>query len=138
MQEACKILAMLRSHPSCAYNHDCVVLIITGEPLHTMIGLGKWANAVSRSPRSLPKARGKVSSRGRSLLSIKSGVSHSGESAAVHCAQSSLLDFGDDVGESDKDLAVVGTVEELSVAGSDAPVLRQEKEARTAGGIPSR
>jgi hypothetical protein len=33
---------------------------------------------------------------------------------------------------------VVRTVETLSVAGSDVPVVKQEKEARSSGGIPSR
>jgi len=103
-----------------------------------MTGLGKWANAVSRSTRSLPKARGKVSSRGRSLLSIRSGVSHSGESAAVHHAQTSLLSFSDESGMGDNDPAVARTVKTLSVAGSDTPAVGQEKEARSVGGIPSR
>ena len=103
-----------------------------------MIGLGKWANAVSRSTRLLPKTRGKVSSQGRSLLSMKSGVSHSGESAAVHHAQTSLLSFSDESGMGDNDPAVARTVKTLSVAGSDTPIAIQEKEARSVGGIPSR
>jgi len=103
-----------------------------------MIGLGKWVNAVSRSPRSFPKARGKVSSQGRSLLSSKGPVSGIGESAAVHHAQTSLLSLGDEVEVSDKDHTVARTVESLSVAGSDAPVVKQEKEAKSVGGIPSR
>ena len=114
-----------------------MVLIIAGEPLDTMIGLDKWANAVSRSTRSLPKARGKVSSRRKSLLSMKSGVSHSGESAAVHRAQTSLLSFSDASGMSDNNPAVARTVKTLSVAGSDTSVIVQEKEARSVGGIPS-
>ena len=117
---------------------DCVGLISTGEPLHTMIGLGKRANVVLRSTRSLPKARGKVSSRGRSLLSMKSDVSHSGESAAVHHAQTSRSSFSDESGMGDNDPAVARTVKTLSVAGSDMPASRQEKEARSVGGIPSR
>jgi hypothetical protein len=115
-----------------------VVLIIIGELPHTMIGLGKWAIAVSRSTCSLPKAQGKVSSQGRSLLSMMSGVSHSGESAAVHHAQTSLLSFSDESGTGDNDPAVVRTVKTLSVAGCDAPAAGQEKEARSVGGIPSR
>ncbi len=113
------------------------LITLTGS-LHSVRGLGKWANAVSRSQRSLPKTRGKVSSQGRSLLSMKSGVSHSGESAAVHHAQTSLLSFSDESGMGDNDPAVVGTVKTLSVAGSDTPASRQEKEARSVGGIPSR
>ncbi len=104
-----------------------------------MIGLGKWVNAVSRSPRSLPKTRGKTSSsRGKSLLSSKGPVSGLGESAAVHHAQTSVLSLGDKVEMSDKDPAVARTVENLSVAGSDTPAVKQEKETRTVGGIPSR
>jgi hypothetical protein len=38
---------------------------------------------------------------------------------------------------SDNDPAVVRTVETLSVAGSDVLVSKQEKEARSSGGIPS-
>ena len=69
---------------------------------------------------------------------MRSGVSHSGESAAVHHAQMSLLSLGDEVEMSDKDPAVTRTVESLSVAGSDTPVVKQEKEAMTVRGIPSR
>jgi hypothetical protein len=103
-----------------------------------MRGLGKWANAVLRSTRSLPKAQGKVSSRGRSLLSVRSGVSHSGESAAVHHAQTGLFSFGDEAEMGDNNPAVARTVKTLSVAGSDTSATRQEKEARSVGGIPSR
>jgi len=104
-----------------------------------MIGPSKWVNAVSRSPCSLLKARGKTSSsRGRSSLSSKGPVSGLGESAAVHHAQTSLLSLGDEVEVSDKDHTVARTVESLSVAGSDAPVVKQEKEAKSVGGIPSR
>jgi len=103
-----------------------------------MIGLGKWANVVSRSILSLPKARGKDSSRGRSLLSMKSGVLHSGESAAVHHAQTSFSSFSDESGMGDNDPAVARTVKTLSVAVSDTPASRQEKEARSVGGIPCR
>ena len=117
---------------------DSVRSYMLGEPLHTMIGLDKWANAVSRSTRSLSKARGKVSSRRRSLLSMKSGVSHSGESAAVHHAQTSFLGFSDESGMGDNDPAVARTLKTLSVAGSDISASRQEKEARSVGGIPSR
>jgi len=117
---------------------DSVRAFILTSVLHYMRGLGKWANAVSRSTHSLPKARGKVSSQGRSLLSMRSGVSHSGESAAVHHAQTSLPSFSDESGMGDNDLAVARTVKTLSVAGSDMPASRQEKEARSVGGIPSR
>ena len=142
------------SHPSCAciggislkaslcnvsnkQVPDCVVLISTGELLHTMRGLGEWASAGERARSTRLKARGKVSSRGKSLLSMKS-ESRSGESAAVHHAKTSLLSLGDEVEIVDKDPAVARTVESLSVAGSDTPVVKQEKEARSVGGIPSR
>jgi predicted nuclease with RNAse H fold len=36
---------------------------------------------------------------------------------------------------SDNDPAVANTVEKLSVVGIDAPISRQEKEARSAGGV---
>jgi len=48
-----------------------------------------------------------------------------------------LARFGDKSEKSDNDLAVVRTVETLAVAGSDVPVLKQEKETRSSGGIPS-
>jgi len=69
---------------------------------------------------------------------MKSDVSHSGESAAVHHAQTSLLSLSDESGMGDNDPAVARTVKALSVAGSDMPVTRQEKEARSVGGISSR
>ena len=50
----------------------------------------------------------------------------------------SLLSFSDDAGRGDDDPTVVRTVEILSVTGSDAPVLVQEKETRSVGGILSR
>ncbi|MHA1971238.1 MAG: hypothetical protein ACTSXE_05255 [Candidatus Thorarchaeota archaeon] len=69
--------------------------------------------------------------------SSRNATSRSGESAAVHFVQSDLTSFSDGISESDNDPAVVRTVETLSVAGSDAPAIKQEKEARTSGGIPS-
>ena len=102
-----------------------------------MIGLGKWTSAVDavRSAR-LKARRKKSSSQGKSLLSKKELPSSSGESAAVHCAQTSLLSFGDKSEKSDNDPAVVRTMERLTVAGSDVPAFKQEKEARSSGGIP--
>ncbi len=101
-----------------------------------------WTRSVvprTTNRRARLKARKKKpSSKGKSLLSKKEQSSGSGESAAVHFVQSDLACFSDGTGESDNDPAVVRTVETLSVAGSDAPVLKQEKEARTSGGIPSR
>ena len=101
--------------------------------------LGKWADSVQQAgKRSRLKTRGKTrSSRRRLTLSSKGQVSNLGESAAFHSAQMSLLDFGDDVKESDKDLAVVKDAETLSVAGNDTTRSRQEKEIRIVGGIPS-
>ncbi len=105
-------------------------------------GLGKWASSVTRrvaKRSSQLNARGKKSSsRRKSLLSKKGILSDSGESAAVHFAQSSLLNFGDGTKVSDNDSAVGRTVETLSVARSDTPAVVQEEEARTVGGIPSR
>ena len=86
----------------------------------------------------LKAQRKKPSSKGKSLLSEKEPSSGSGESAAVHFVQSDLVSFSDEAGESDNDPAVVRTVETLSVAGSDTSALKQEKEARSSGGIPSR
>ena len=77
-------------------------------------------------------------SNGKSSLSKKRDLSISGESAAVHFAQSSLSDFSDKIEMSDNDPAVGRTVETLSVAGSDVPASVQEEEARTVGGTPSR
>ena len=105
-----------------------------------MRGLSKWVNSVLRlGKRSRLKTRGKIcTSRRRSLLSSKGQVSDLEESAAFHSAQASLLDFGDNVKESDQDHAVAKDAEMLSVTGSETTRGRQEKEARTVGGIPSR
>ncbi|MDF1537814.1 MAG: hypothetical protein P1Q69_02810 [Candidatus Thorarchaeota archaeon] len=100
-----------------------------------MRGLGKWANAIARS--SQLKAQRKKPSRGKSLLSEQEPTSGSGESAAVHHTQSSLLSFSDGAGKGDDDPTVERTVETLSVAGRDEPASVQEKEARSVGGIPS-
>ena len=91
-----------------------------------------WTRVLEKARRARLKALGK------SLLSKKEPTSRSGESAAVHFVQSGLVSFSDEASRSDNDTAVVRTVETLSVAGSDAPVLEQEKEARSSGGIPSR
>ncbi len=113
-------------------------LIMLTKSLHSVRGLGKWEYSVQAGKRSRLKARKKKpSSKGKSLLSIKESTSGSGESAAVHFVQSDLISFSDGAGESDNDPAVVRTVEMLSVAGSDAPTIKQKKEARSSGGIPS-
>ena len=109
-------------------------LITLTDSLHTVRGLGKWASAIARS--KLPKAR-RITSQGKSLLSKKELTSSSGESAVIHHAQLSLLSFSDDTEKGDDDQAVESTVETLSVAGSDEPASKQEKETRSAGGIPS-
>ncbi|MHA1576502.1 MAG: hypothetical protein ACTSU3_04005 [Candidatus Thorarchaeota archaeon] len=105
-------------------------------------GLGKWASyvplRVTMRSSQLKARTKKSSSQGKSLLSKKRTPSGSGESAAVHYVQTDLLSFGDEVESSDNDPAVVRTVEKLSVAGSDAPAMVQEEEARTVGGTPSR
>jgi len=103
-----------------------------------MKGLGKWASAVDavRSAR-LKAPKKKSSSKGKSLLSEKEPSSGSGESAAVHFVQSGLVNHSDVIDEGDNDPAVVRTVETLAVAGCDASAFKQEKEARSSGGIPS-
>jgi hypothetical protein len=103
-----------------------------------MKGLGKWDISVQAGKCSRLKARKKMLSQGKSLLSKKEQSSGSGESAAVHLVQSDLISLSDGTGKNDNDRAVVSTVETLTVTGSDAPVFRQEKEVRSAGGIPSR
>ena len=108
---------------------------------NNMRGLGKWEYSVQTGKHSRLKARkksSKKSSKGKSLLPNKGQSSSSGESAAVHFVRLDLARFGDKSGKSDNDLAVVRTVETLSVAGSDVPASGQEKEARSSGGIPSR
>ena len=101
-----------------------------------------WTRSVVRGTtnrRARLKARKKKpSSKGKSLLSEKEPTSGSGESAAVHFVQSDLISFSDGTGESDNDPAVVRTVETRSVVGSDVLISKQEKEARSSGGIPSR
>ena len=96
-----------------------------------------WTRTFGKARRARLKARRKKS-KGKSLLSMKEQTSGSGESAAVHFVQSDLLGFGDDSKMSDNDPAVVRTVETLSVVGSDVPIVAQEKEVRSSGGIPSR
>ncbi len=119
-------------------------LLTLTKSLHSVRGLGLWTRAVVRGTtnrRARPKAQRRISkrlSKGKSLLSTKELSSGSGESAAVHFAQTSLASFSDEANRSDNDPAVVRTVETLSVAGSDAPAAVQEKEARSSGGIPSR
>jgi len=105
--------------------------------LNIMKELGLWTRALDKARCARLKARRK-SSRGKSLLSKKELLSSSGESAAVHHAQMSLLSFSDGAGKGDDDPAVVRTVETLSVAGSDEPASVQEKETRSVGGILSR
>ena len=101
-----------------------------------------WTRAVVRRTTNrrapLKAQKKKPSSQGMSLLSKKESSSGSGESAAVHFVQSDLTSFSDGTSRSDNDLAVVRTVETLSVVGSDDPISVQEKETRSSGGIPSR
>jgi transposase len=136
--------------PSCGYsinadqngstNIAARMLMLT-KSLHSVRGLGLWTRAVVRgttNQRARLKAQKKKSSRGKSLLSKREPSSGSGESAAVHHAQASLLSFGDKSERGDNDPAVVRTVETLSVVESDNSTIGQEKEARSSGGIPSR
>jgi IS605 OrfB family transposase len=99
-------------------------------------GLGRWL-VPERAPA--PKTgRKNSSSKQKSSLPSKGQVSDLGESAVVHHVQSDLLSFGDESEMGDKDPAVVKDAETLSVAGNDTFRARQEKEARTVGGIPPR
>ena len=102
--------------------------------------LGKWVNSICQEEyhSRLKTSRKTRSSRRKHTLSFKDHVSDFGESAAFHSAQTSLLDFGDVVKERNQDHAVVKDAETLSVTGNDTPRKRQEKEARTVGGIPPR
>ena len=103
--------------------------------------LGLWTRDLKKTRRVQLKTRkkiSKISSQGEFLLSRKERSSRSGESAAVRLTHMSLFSFSDDAGKGDDDPAVARTVETLSVAGSDDSVTRQEKEARSVGGIPSR
>ena len=113
-------------------------LITLTKSLHSVRGLGKWTDALLKAKRSRPKTQGKVSSRGRSLLPSKGRASDPRESAAVHFVQSDLVSFSDESDVSDNDHAVARTVETLSVAGSDASAVQQEKEVRSIGGSASR
>ncbi|MHA1633790.1 MAG: zinc ribbon domain-containing protein [Candidatus Thorarchaeota archaeon] len=137
--------------PSCGYSINADLngsaniaarLLTLTKSLHSVRGLGLWTRTVVRATtnrRARPKARKKKPSfKGKSLLSTKESTSDFGESAAVHFVQSDLISFSDEASKSDNDPAVERTVEILSVAGSDALVVKQEKEARTSGGIPSR
>ena len=100
--------------------------------------LSLWTRTLEKARRARLKARKNKPSQGNSLLSEKEPTSGSRESAAVHHARMSLLRFSDDTEMGDDDPAVVRTVETLTVAGSDGPVLVQEKNTRTVGGILSR
>ncbi len=133
--------------PSCGYktnadkngsiNIAARMLKLT-KSLYSVGGLGLWTRTLDKVRRARPKAQKKPSSKGKSLLSKKGHSSGPGESAAVHQAQSSLLDFSDDVRKGDHDPAVERTVGTLSVTVGDAPVIKQEKETRSSGGILSR
>jgi hypothetical protein len=105
-------------------------------PLQNEKGLGRWV-LPERAPA--PNAgRKKSSSKQKSSLSSKGQVSDLGESAAVHHVQSDLLSFGDEAESGDEDHAVEKGAKKLSVTGNDTTRARQEKEARTVGGMPSR
>ena len=97
-----------------------------------------WTRVLDKTRRARLKAqRKKPSSKGKSLLFNKEQSSGSEESAAVHYVQKDLASFSDESNKSDNDLAVARTVEIFSVARSDVQALKQEKEARYSGGIPS-
>jgi hypothetical protein len=102
-------------------------LITLTSSLHDVRGLGKWTRAVSAAQRAQPKARRKSRSEGRSLLSKRGAASHRRESAAVHSAQTSLFDFGDETGENDDGPAVVKDVEEPTTAELDVSASKVEE-----------
>ncbi len=110
---------------------------MAGSLFDIMKELGLWTRTLYKARRARLKARRKKSSQGKSLLSENELTSGSGESAAVHHAQTSLLSFCDDSEKGDDDPAVVRTVETLAVTESDVSAAVQEKEAWTGGGIPS-
>ncbi|MGD9394829.1 MAG: hypothetical protein PVJ05_00165 [Candidatus Thorarchaeota archaeon] len=99
--------------------------------------LSMWTDVLDKTRCTRLKARWRFF-RGKFLLSKKELLSSFRESAAVHYVQSDLASFSDGAGRSDDDPAVVRTVENLSVIGSDDPISIQEKEVRSLGGIPSR
>ncbi|MFW9890007.1 MAG: hypothetical protein ACFFER_17630 [Candidatus Thorarchaeota archaeon] len=68
-----------------------------------------------------------------SLLSKEGASSSPGESAAVHHAQKSLLDFSDEGEKGDDDPAVLRTVVTLAAYGSDGSASKQKKAARSEG-----
>lgn len=113
-------------------------LIKLTKSLHSVRGLGKWADSAQAGKSLLLKTRGKSSSRRKSLLSSKGQVSDPRESAVVHQVQKDILGFSDEAGIGDNDQAVEKAVETLSVVGNDTPTEIQEKEVRTVGGISSR
>jgi hypothetical protein len=99
-----------------------------------MKGLGMWTRVVVHGTIN---RRARLKAPGKSLLFKKEQSSGSEESAAVYFVQSDLVSFGDKSKKSDNDPAVVSTVETLAVAGSDVSAYKQEKEARSSGGISS-
>ena len=68
---------------------------------------------------------------------MKESTSGSGESAAVHFDQSDPVRFSGKSKKCDNDPAAVRTMKTLSVADSDVSAFKQEKEARSSGGILS-
>ena len=111
-------------------------LIMLTESLHSVKGQGKWDSAIQKAQSSRPKSRRNKSSW-KSQLSDGSSLSISRESAVVHSTQLSLFDFGDEINQSDDDLAVEKTVEDLAATGADSPDSMQKKKAWTVGGIQS-
>ncbi|MHA1909695.1 MAG: zinc ribbon domain-containing protein [Candidatus Thorarchaeota archaeon] len=112
-------------------------LLTLTKSLHSVRGLGKWNDAIQRAKHPPLKTQGKKPSRGKSLLSSMESTSDSGESAAVHQTQTSLLGFSDETELCDNDPAVGRTVETLSVTDGDASVVKQETEIRSIGGSAS-
>jgi hypothetical protein len=125
-------------HPSISRNtNNFKRSIMLTKSMHSVGGLGKWDISLQRERCSRPKAGEKNYSQGKSLLSERELSSGSRESAAVHFVQLDPVSYSDGTSKSDYDLAVVRTVETLTVAGYDTPVFEQEKEVRSSGGILS-
>jgi transposase len=113
-------------------------LITLTKSLHSVRGLGKWEDSIQRGENPRLKTPRKKPSNGKFLLSRREQAFSSRESAAVRYVQMDLGSFSNETHENDNDPAVASTVEDPSVAGSDAPAPRQEEETRSMGGIPSR
>ena len=95
-----------------------------------MTGQGKWNDAVQKAKSPRPKTRGRKP-RGKSLLSVNEQSSGSRESAVSRQIKTDFLSFSDDNKKGENDHAV----ETISAAVSDEPVVKQDEDVRSIGGI---